>query len=164
MEDKPAELARYLPLSMRPRYDETGVTGDWGPRLLVLLESVRPLLAATAIEPVDSIGLARSRLALALDAPPLGKRRTRIGIVGPLLADAYELARTLDRELPVDATLSGAVALARSLSAPLPIRAAIRDRTLVATDAGWEIGSGRALRATASSLVLFLYGRAGLPG
>jgi hypothetical protein len=160
VEEKPADLARYLPLSIRPRVDESAVTGDWGPRMLVLLESVRSLVAAAPTEP------AATRLETAALAPPLGKRRTRIGVVGPLLADAYELARVLDRELEieVDPTLSGAVALARSLTAPLPIRATIRDRTLIATDAGWRIGTGRDLPGTASALVLFLYGRAGLPG
>jgi hypothetical protein len=64
----------------------------------------------------------------------------------------------------VDPVTSGAVALARAAAAPLPVRAVIRGRTLKATDAGWEFGSGPELAGTARELVLFLYGRGPVPG
>jgi hypothetical protein len=35
--------------------------------------------------------------------------------------------------------------------------------TLVAGDAGWAVGRGPETRATGAQIVLFLYGRAGLP-
>ena len=40
MNEGPRDLARYLPLSARPRVDESGVTGDWGPRLAELLAAI----------------------------------------------------------------------------------------------------------------------------
>lgn len=92
-----------------------------------------------------------------------GRPRTRVGVLGACLADAWEISAALRHPITVDATASGAVVLARLLSAPLPLRAVVRDRTLTATDAGWEVGRGPELRGTAAALVLFLYGRAGLP-
>lgn len=123
----PRDLARYLPLSNRPRVDESGVTSDW-----------RAKLSELTGEPVD--------------------RTVRIGELGKALLAAYE-AGLMD----ADPVTSGAVALARAAAAPLPIRAVIRDRTLRATDAGWEFGSGPELAGTARELVLFLYGRGPVP-
>lgn len=134
----PRDLARYLPLSNRPRVDESGVDDDWAGRLAALV-------SAGASGPAVDRALAR--------------RRVRIGDLGAALAEAWE-ARP---ELPVDATTSGAVALARALAAPLPIRAVVRGRTLRASDAGWEFGTGPALTGTARELVLFLYGRGPVP-
>ena len=76
---------------------------------------------------------------------------------------AFEVAAATSVSVNVDPIASGAVALARSLTAPLPVRAVVRERTLVATDAEWVIGSGPKIEATAGVLVLFLYGRHGFP-
>lgn len=76
---------------------------------------------------------------------------------------AYEIAEATRSTINVDPIASGAVALARSLSAPLPIRAVVRERSLVATDADWVVGSGPKIEASAGVLVLFLYGRHGFP-
>ena len=40
----------------------------------------------------------------------------------------------------------------------------MKNRTLRATDADWTFGTGPELAGTAAALVLFLYGRAGVPG
>jgi hypothetical protein len=137
----PRDLARYLPLSIRPRVDESGVNDDWGARL----ETLQPAGNRTAFE--AAVDRARRR------------RRVRIGDLGLALAEAY----TADPGLAVDAATSGAVALARALAAPLPIRAVVRGHTLRATDAGWEFGSGPEIAGTARELVLFLYGRGPVP-
>lgn len=92
-----------------------------------------------------------------------GSRRRTIGELSAAVVDGYDVARSLGVPLALSSTASGAVALARSTTAPLPLRAGIRDRTLVATDATWRIGSGTELAAGASQLVLFLWGRAPLP-
>ena len=132
------DLARYLPLSNRQRQDESAVDDDWGARLAALVSA-----GATGA----AIDRARAR------------RRVRIGDLGAALAEAWETQPGLS----VDATTSGAVALARALAAPLPIRAVVKGRTLRATDAGWEFGSGPEIAGTARELVLFLYGRGPVP-
>ena len=76
---------------------------------------------------------------------------------------AFEVAAATRKLVEVDAVASGAVALARSLNAPLSIRAVVRERSLVATDAGWSLGEGSKIEATAAVLVLFLFGRHGFP-
>lgn len=131
-------LARYLPLSNRPEVDESAVSDDWGARLAALV-------SAGAVGPAVDRALAR--------------RRVRIGDLGAALAEAWETRPGL----PVDPTTSGAVALARALAAPLAIRAVVKGRTLRATDAEWEFGSGPELAGTARELVLFLYGRGPVP-
>jgi len=135
------DFARYLPLSIRPRVDESGVTDDWGARL----DALDPRGNRTAFD--AAVTRARAR------------RRVRIGDLGLALAEAY----TLDPGLVVDATTSGAVALARALAAPLAIRAVVRGRTLRATDADWDFGTGPEIAGTARELVLFLYGRGPVP-
>jgi hypothetical protein len=134
----PRDLARHLPLSNRPRHDESDVDDDWAARLATLVSA-----GATGA----AVDRARAR------------RRVRIGDLGAALAEAWET----QPGLPVDATTSGAVALARALAAPLPIRAVVKGRTLRATDAGWEFGSGPEIAGTARELVLFLYGRGPVP-
>lgn len=142
MAEEPRDFVRYLPLSTRPRVDESAVSSDWGARL----DALELLVRDPALAPVFTA--ARTR------------RRVRIGDLGRALLAVYETGTGAD----VDPVTSGAVALARAASAPLPVRAVIRGRTLRATDAGWEFGSGPELAGTARELVLFLYGRAGVPG
>jgi hypothetical protein len=158
------DFVRYLPLSGRPRVDESAVTGDWGPRLTALLAAIDTLIAelpsATLARP--EIQAARDRLSATIAAVP-SARRIRIATLGGVLAEAYEFAALTGRPLVVDAVTSGAVALDRSLRAPLAIRAVIKNRTLRATDADWDFGSGPELRGSAAAIVLFLYGRAGVP-
>ena len=90
-------------------------------------------------------------------------QRSSISDLSVVVVDGYSIARALGASLTVDPIASGAVALARSLSAPVEVRAVLQDRALKATDASWTVGRGRELAGTASELVLFLWGRAGLP-
>lgn len=91
--------------------------------------------------------------------------RRGIGDLSDVVSRSYEIARSCGRDLELPAVATGAVCLARMLSAPLSIRAAISGRSLEATDAGWAVGRGIALRAPAEQHVLFLFGRwATLPG
>lgn len=142
MTDQPRDLARYLPLSIRPRVDESGVSDDWGSRLAAL----RPAGDRATFD--------------ALVARATTRRKVRIQDLGAALAEAY----AIDPALVVEATTSGAVALARALVAPLPIRAVVKGRTVRATDAGWAFGTGPEFAGTARELVLFLYGRGPAPG
>lgn len=162
---RPTELARYLPLSARPRVDESGVSSDWGPRFAELLTAIDTLIAGLPPETIarPDFSAARDRLSAAVAAVKPG-RRVRVPALGAVLAEALELAALAGRPLIVDSVTSGAVALDRSLRAPLPIRAVVKNRTIRATDADWEFGSGPELAGTAAAIVLFLYGRANVPG
>ena len=50
-----------------------------------------------------------------------------------------------------------------ALSAPLPVRAVLRGLTLAARDGGWRVGHGAVRTVAASDIVLFLFGRSGVP-
>jgi len=162
---RPADLARYLPLSGRPRVDESYVTGDWGPRFAELLTAIDAMVAGLPAETVGhpDVGAVRDRLSAAVAAVRPG-RRVRVPALGAVLVEALDLAALTDSGLDVDPVTSGAVALDRSLRAPLAIRSVVRNRTIHATDAGWEFGRGPELAGTAAAIVRFLYGRAGVPG
>jgi hypothetical protein len=159
------DIGRYLPLSGRPRVDESAVTSDWAPRLAELLDSVQNLVAGLEPEVASrpEVLAVRDRVASAAAAVVPG-RRVKVAALGAVLVEALELAAVTGRPLAVDPVTSGAVALDRSLRAPMAIRAVIRDRTIRAVDADWEFGSGPVLAGTASAIVLFLAGRAGVPG
>lgn len=170
MNDRPAadgsrDFVRYLPLSARPRVDESAVTSDWGPRLAELIGSIETLIAglppATLARP--DVEAAHDRLSATIAAVP-SARRVRVAVLGNVLAEAYEFAALAAQPLVVDSVTSGAVALDRSLRAPLAIRAVVKNRTLRASDADWEFGTGPELAGSAADIVLFLYGRAGVPG
>jgi hypothetical protein len=206
-----SDVSRYLPLSQRPRTDETGVTGDWSDRAATALAALADRLEALPAEGwaassgrpgwtvAEIVGALEWRLTLsprvrarAVTRTALARRtgaRTSAEILGRErgAAAATELVAALraaaaapprrlrdlalvvvatldvDRSAPVDPLALGAVALARSLSAPLPIRAVIRSLSLQAFDAGWSVGRGEVVRAPGAAIVLFLYGRTGVP-
>lgn len=161
----PRDFVRYLPLSARPRVDESGVTSDWGPRYAELLAVIDALIAAlpAATHARPEVRASRDRLTVAIGAIRSG-RRVRIAALGTVLAEAYAFAALADVPLAVDPVTSGAVALDRALRAPHAVKAVISNRTLTATDAEWSFGSGPEIAGTAAELVLFLDGRAGVPG
>ncbi len=162
---RPSDLARYLPLSGRPRVDESGVSGDWGPRFADLLTAIDGMIARwpADIATRPDVLAARDRLSAAVSAVTPG-RRVRVPALGAVLIEALELAELTDSPLEVDPVTSGAVALDRSLRAPLAIRAVVRRRTIRATDADWAFGNGPELAGRAAAIVRFLYGRTGVPG
>ncbi len=107
------------------------------------------------------------RLADALhdDALELSRATARCTIreFGEILVAALDLGTALEVDLGVDRFASGAVALDLAVRAPAPRRSVLTARTLVAVDSEWQVGTGPALPATASSIVLFLAGRGGVP-
>ena len=208
------ELARYLPLSQRPRRDESAVTGEWSVATGVVAGRLADAIAGASAEALATPSLRAGLSVLevaALLAWRLSTTRTERATerVSRLLrarrADAA--ARTAQREASAgrdavearlraaatasahrplgdlsaavlatldtagalavtpefDAIAAGAVALARSLNAPLPIRAVLADHTLVATDGDWQVGTGPATRSTTVPILLFLFGRGGVP-
>jgi len=188
-----SDIPKYLPLSQRPRRDETAVTSNWSHQVAALLLQLAEIvdgLDDTQWEQVADatnttlwlattsrlqrlrvrVGpqLAREQAAQALRSAAVdaatGAARRGIQVLSAVVVGTWEVAATLGLSVEVDAVASGAVALARSLSAPTPIRAVVQVRTLVATDAGWRVGSGPELEGTAAGIVLFLFGRQGLYG
>jgi len=186
-----SDLPKYLPLSQRPRRDESGVSSDWSGRVSAVLTSLAALVddltpdAQAAVhddlarlvwalranrrerfvarmrrheplaESVDLVGDLRALAALA--------RRRPLGDLARSVVTALDVAQAAGTTVDIDPVSLGAVAVARALNAPLPIRAVLSGVTLVAGDADWAVGHGPETRAVGAQIVLFLYGRAGLP-
>lgn len=162
-----ADLSRHLPLSNRPRGDESGVTGD---RRHQLAEVVRQahLLSAGAPDAVEGFlrearldgelpGMALPEIADALDA---GARRG----IRPLTEAVAALLRLAGpREVALDPLTSGAVALYAVTRTPRDRRAVVGTNTLRATDAGWEFGHGPVRAASARQILDFLLGLGDVP-
>jgi hypothetical protein len=120
--------------------------------------AVRALAARTPHQPDTAARLRELAAAVILPGS-----RASIADLSVAVVDGLDVAVSTGRVLAIDGVTTGAVALARSLSAPTPIRAVVRERTLVASDADWSVGIGRALPGTAAQIVLFLWGRADVP-
>jgi len=215
-----AELAKYLPLSQRPRRDEKAVSGNWSEQgaraLLQFADLLEALSEADWLTPsarpgfrvADVAGLvvwraatprlarfrelvaralrdhqrrsaaelslgreiaARGRTGLEAELRSLAARTAAAGSsrsvsdLAAVVLACYETSSVVGEPIIVDPVASGAVALARSLNAPVEIKAVLKTRALVSTDGDWRVGSGAVLRGTSAEIVLFLYGRAGLP-
>lgn len=105
-----------------------------------------------------------SRLRRIADDRLAHRGRRNVHELAEVVVHGYDIATALDRRLAFPPSVTGAVALARTVIAPLPVSAVTRARTLTATDAGWSVGRGPELGATAEAIILFLYGRTALPG
>jgi len=182
-----SEVSRYLPLSQRPRRDESGVTGDWSQRLAAVLEALAVLVDDGVAAPDDVARLVwwlranrRARLGAKLKRrEPLSMSDDQAAVLCAIAADTsrrrpladlaaavlvtLDAAHSAQRSITIDPVSLGAVAVARALSAPLPVRAVLADVTLEATDGDWAVGHGRRRRAPGSAIVRFVYGRAPLP-
>ncbi|MET4639395.1 maleylpyruvate isomerase family mycothiol-dependent enzyme [Mycetocola sp. 2940] len=88
-----------------------------------------------------------------------GRGRTNIGELSEVVVHGYDALHPLDVKLPFSAETTHRVATVSALRASRSTRALLRNRTLVAADAGWRIGSGSEIVADAASIVLFLNGR-----
>lgn len=196
-----SDWLRHLPLGGRERGDESGVSGDWRPKIAATLSAFSASLAtrpdsewetptlrraagggvASVRDVLDALvrRLGSTRLELlfpepretrepdeilaALDAA--STRAARHGGRGSLseldavLTSVYDVCHVLGLADPAESLASGAVALGRAAAAPTPLRAVLRDHTITATDAEWQIGRGPEIRGTAMLLVLWLAGR-----
>lgn len=112
-----------------------------------------------AARPAPAELIARLR-AIAADKAA-GRGRTGVSELTEVVVHGFDITHPLGLTLGVSDTASGAVALRQALLAPLGVRAVLRRRTLIATDAGWSVGRGRPLRASAEEHILFLFGRRG---
>lgn len=87
-----------------------------------------------------------------------GRGRLNAGELTESVVHGYDVAHPFAR-LPVAPDVTRRVAKAGLMMAPHRVRITVRHRTLVASDAGWTIGDGPDLVATAESIVLFVFGR-----
>lgn len=110
---------------------------------------------AAEASPADLVGRIR---AIAADKAA-GRGRRGVSELTEAVVHSLDIARPLGVSLPLDPVVTGAVALRRALIAPRSVRGVLRYRTLVATDAGWRVGRGRAIPGTAEAHLLFLFGR-----
>jgi hypothetical protein len=187
-----SDIPKYLPLSQRPRRDESGVTGNWARASGEVLTHLADLVDGLSDEQWTAVAddanstfwhVTSSRIQRLRRHRAATKPRDdvatglRVAATTALDPSAKRSLRTLsaavfgtvvigDRlgtTVALDPIASGAVALARSLSAPLPIRAVLTDTSLAATDADWRVGSGPVRYGTAAAILLFLNGRGPLP-
>lgn len=159
----PMDLSRYLPLSNRPRADESGVSTDERTAIAdVVTEAarvlaLRPRLQAAFIAEAGLAGGASSDLLVIAETVRTGpRRRTRdlVRVVRALLAQSA----TAGVEPSVAPLVLGRVALHASTTASFDRRAVISGRTIRATDAEWQFGHGPALEDSALAITRFLLG------
>jgi hypothetical protein len=149
---------RNLPLSQRPRDDESGVSSDRRPELDELLGRARAEASALGNAlGADAAGhLARLE---ELAASAATKRTVSARALTAAVLAYLSFARAAGIEPSLAPRTSGAVALVLAAKAPTPIRAVIAGHALRAADADWEFGRGPVLEAPAVELVEFLAGR-----
>ena len=158
--DAMSDLSRHLPLSNRPRGDESGVSGDWREAVAHVVDlastlagddadAARRFLAAAAL----SEEYPTASLPHVASAIRVGRRRRIRALVDATRA-LLALAGTRPVELPP--TVSGAVALYASTRMPFERRAALRGTSVRATDAEWSFGRGPVREATAREILDFV--------
>lgn len=90
-------------------------------------------------------------------------RRESLRVLTDIVVTGYDVADAVESEVLFPPVATGAVALARVGRAPGAIRAVVRGRTVTATDAQWSFGRGPEFAGSASAIIRFLFGRAGVP-
>ncbi|GAB3617882.1 maleylpyruvate isomerase family mycothiol-dependent enzyme [Okibacterium endophyticum] len=88
-----------------------------------------------------------------------GLGRTGTGELAEVVVHGYDAAQPCDKAILFAHETTERVARAGARIAPLRVRTVLANRQLVAADAGWSIGEGSEIIATAASIVLFIYGR-----
>lgn len=169
-----SDLFGQLPLSNKPRRDESGVTADRSALVASTLDALAALVdglddekwarSADAVRalagPVTTAADAASALRARAAAVP---GRTRTKELAEVVVGAFAAASAAGLVLAVDPLASGAVAVAGAARSRLAIRSILGSSSLVATDADWRVGRGAPVASTAQAIVLFLYGRGPFP-
>lgn len=170
-----ADFSRFLPLSLRPRGAEDGVTSDRRAALADLIDQAAELVAtagrgralfaeafvdeARLRDAYDDLSAGGSPVTLAdLAAAVRAGRRRSIRALTSGARALLLLARDLDAPAHLDPVTAGAIALHLAASAPYDRRAVVRGRTVRATDADWSFGHGPTLEGTATGIAAFLLG------
>ena len=175
-----SDLGRFLPLSNRPRGDESAVSTDRREQIADIVTAAAHVIGQS--DPAHAPTLAVAFLATAglqKDAAPsgaplapttdpaalatvaesvrAGRRRGARHLVRATRAYLV-LARDADVAPQLDPAVTGAVALTASATAPFARRAAIAGHTVQAVDHGWQFGRGPLLTGTGVQIVSFLLG------
>lgn len=178
-----ADFANNLPLSNRPREDESQVTSDRRVALAGVIEEAARVLAAVSIDDEARAALAEEFLRQARlehDAglsPGLGSvsrltelaaairsgRRRNVRALSHAVRSLLVMARQVGAEPDLPALTSGAVALYAATAAPLERRAVVAGHTIRATDVDWAFGRGPTLQGRALEIVSFLLGLSEIP-
>lgn len=154
-----SDLSRHLPLSSRPRGDESGVTGDWREAVAEVVSRAAALSPSPedAAEFLRASGLLRNVPATALGevaaAVRTGQRR-RIRALSDAVRALLVLAG--DREVDLPPVTSGAVALYAATRMPFERRAALSGTSVRAADADWTFGRGPVRVAPARVILEFV--------
>lgn len=88
-----------------------------------------------------------------------GLGRQNVNELAEAVVHGYDMTKALGIDLAIAGSITEAVARSRAKFASKKIKPVLRNRTLVASDAGWRIGAGEELIGTAQGIVLYLYGR-----
>ncbi|GLI27430.1 hypothetical protein ARHIZOSPH14_16720 [Agromyces rhizosphaerae] len=167
-----ADFARFLPLSQRPRVDESSVTSDRRAQVAEVVDQVAAVAARTDAPGtriarfIDEAGLRPSDPAPA--PTPAGLHafaaelrdggRQPIRSLARTVRAALAFGRESDTTVELSELVSGSVALYAATSAPHDRRAVIAHHTLRASDAEWAFGHGPVLTAPAVAILEFLLG------
>ena len=178
-----SDFAHDLPLSNRPRVDESQVTSDRRVALADVIDEAARLLSISSADEAGSAILARQ---FVVDAR-LDKDASAIAAMGPisLLSElssgvragrrrgvralshavraVLRIGAAVDAEPRLPATTWGAVALYAATAAPLERRVVVAGHALRATDADWAFGRGPTLEGRSIDIVAFLLGTSEVP-
>jgi len=180
-----SDLGRFLPLSNRPRGDESAVSTDRREQIADIVTAAAHVIgqsdpahaptfavaflataglqkdAAPSGAPLapttDPAAPAEGTLATVAESVRAGRRRGARHLVRATRAYLV-LARDADVAPQLDPAVTGAVALSASTTAPFARRAAIAGHTVQAVDHGWQFGRGPLLTGTGVQIVSFLLG------
>ncbi|MEU1973038.1 hypothetical protein ABZ477_15390 [Microbacterium sp. NPDC019599] len=167
------DLARFLPLSNRPKADEAGVTSDRRRPLAAVVAEAARLLDGASVPRVDAFVREARLTDLGTVGDAAGLRAATAAIAEGRKRSTKALARAVRAlllladevgETPrIDGTTLGIVSLYGATAAPLERRAVIQGHALRATDAEWEFGRGPALEGTALDIARFVLAVSDVP-
>ena len=175
-----SDLGRFLPLSNRPRGDESAVSTDRREQIADIVTAAAHVIGQSdpahaptfAVAFLATAGLEKdaapsgaplapttdpAALATVAESVRAGRRRGARHLVRATRAYLV-LARDADVAPQLDPAVTGAVALSASTTAPFARRAAIAGHTVQAVDHGWQFGRGPLLTGTGVQIVSFLLG------
>jgi hypothetical protein len=170
-----ADFARFLPLSMRGREDESDVASNRRRQLAEVVDLAAALViggGARADDLADAFAAqarlrdefagipgdaAESRLTALAEQVRSGRRRSIRSLAEGARA-VLILARDTGVPVQLPTLTAGAVALYAAGSAPLERRAVIKGRTVRAADGEWAFGTGAVLEAPGTAIAAFLLG------
>lgn len=158
------DLSRHLPLSNRPRDDESGVTGDERVAVAGLVEKAAELLIGRPDAEPLAEQFARETGLEGRDDPDLGSladavrggRRLRIRRLTTAARALLVLADAVGEDAAIPPDVLGRVSLYASTKASFDRRAVLAGHTVRASDAGWEFGRGPVLEGTALGITRFV--------